>query len=72
MAYIGTAAREATCMRFRHASRIAGRRPDWLREAADLNPVDIQDAGNHAKIVIVEAPALGEAAAEVYQKKGTI
>lgn len=70
MACIGTAAREATCMRFRHASRIAGRRPDWLRDAADLNPVDIQEAGDHAKVVIVEAPALGEAAAEVYEKRG--
>jgi len=57
-------------MRFRHASRIAGRRPDWLREATDLNPVDIQDAGDHSKIVIIEAPALGEAAAEVYAKRG--
>jgi len=70
MASIGTAAREATCMRFRHASKIKGRRPDWLREAADLNPVDIQDAGDHSKIVIIEAPMLGEAAAEVYKKKG--
>lgn len=70
MASIGTAAREATCMRFRHASRIRGRRPEWLRDAADLNPVDIQDAGDHAKIVIVEAPVLGEAAVEVYQSKG--
>jgi len=70
MASIGTAAREATCMRFRHASRIKGRRPDWLREVADLNPVDIQDAGDNAKIVVFEAPRLGKAAAEVYERKG--
>lgn len=70
MASIGTAAREATCMRFRHASRIRGRRPDWLREAVDLDPVDIQEAGDHSKIVIIEAPSLGEAAAEVYQHRG--
>lgn len=70
MASIGTAAREATCMRFRHASKIKGRRPEWLREAADLNPVDIQDAGDHSKVIIVEAPSLGEAAAEIYQSRG--
>lgn len=70
MASIANAAREATCMRFRHASRIKGRRPDWLRNAAELNPVDIQEAGDHSKIVIVEAPSLGEAAAEVYREKG--
>lgn len=70
MAAIGIAAREATCMRFRHASRIKGRRPEWLRDAADLNPVEIQDAGDNSKIVVVEAPRLGDAAAEVYEKRG--
>lgn len=70
MAAIGTAAREATCMRFRHSSKIKGRRPDWLREATDLNPVDIQDAGDHSKIVIIEAPSLGGAAAEMYRNQG--
>lgn len=70
MASIGTAAREATCMRFRHASRIRGRRPDWLREAVDLDPVDIQVAADHSKIVIIEAPALGEAAAAMYEHRG--
>lgn len=57
-------------MRFRHASRIKGRRPDWLRDVADLNPIDIQDAGDHGKIVVFEAPRLGDAAAEVYKKRG--
>jgi len=57
-------------MRFRHASKIKGRRPEWLREAADLNPVDIKDAGDHSKVVIVEAPSLGEAAAEIYKGRG--
>ena len=70
MASIGTAAREATCMRFRHASRIKGRRPDWLRDVADLNPVNIQDAGDNAKIVVFKAPRLGDAAAEVYKNRG--
>jgi hypothetical protein len=70
MASIGTAAREATCMRFRHASRIKGRRPDWLRDVADLNPIDIQDAGDNAKIVVFKAPRLGDAAAEMYKKQG--
>ena len=57
-------------MRFRHASKIKGRRPDWLREATDLNPVDIHDAGDHSKIVIIQAPVLGEAAADMYEKRG--
>lgn len=70
MASIGTAAREATCMRFRHTSRIKGRRPDWLREVADLNPVNIEDAGDNAKIVVFNAPRLGDAAAEVYKSRG--
>jgi hypothetical protein len=56
-------------MRFRHASRIKGRRPEWLREATDLNPIDIQDAGDNSKVVVVEAPRLGAAAAEVYEKQ---
>lgn len=57
-------------MRFRHASRIKGRRPDWLRDIADLNPLDIQDAGDNAKIVVLQAPRLGVAAAEVYRDRG--
>ncbi len=70
MAEIGIAAREATCMRFRHASRIHGRRPEWLRAVADLNPVDIQDAGDNSKIVVLEAPRLGDAAAALYEEQG--
>jgi len=70
MALIGSAAREATSMRFRHASKVRGRGPDWLREATDLNPVGIQDAGDHSKIVIIDAPALGVAATEMYENKG--
>lgn len=70
MATIGTAARDATCMRFRHASRIQGRRPDWLREVSDLNPVGIEEAGDHAKVVVVEAPVLGDAAKELYTHRG--
>lgn len=70
MAAIGTAAREATCMRFRHASRIKGRRPEWLRDAADLNPIEIQDGGDHSKIIVVKAPRLGDAAKEVYRVRG--
>jgi hypothetical protein len=41
-----------------------------LRDAADLNPVDIQDAGDNAKVVVLEAPRLGDAAAEVYKNRG--
>ncbi|MDZ4831687.1 MAG: hypothetical protein SGJ09_15995 [Phycisphaerae bacterium] len=69
MTAIGEAAIDATSMRYRHASRTRGRRPEWLRDAADLNPIHLQEAGNRAKIVVFEAPILGEAAAELYRNK---
>lgn len=59
--------REAISMALRNRSSVQGRRPAWLNRAADVRFVGHQ--GNGDTTLLFEAPALGEAAAEIYRQQ---
>ncbi|MFO0946645.1 MAG: hypothetical protein U1D30_11970 [Planctomycetota bacterium] len=66
LAELPLAIRAAVSMAFRNRSQVKGRRPDWLERSTDVRFVDHQ--GNGESVLYFEAPALGEAAREMYEQ----
>lgn len=62
------AVRESVNMRFRHASRMRGRRPEWLRRASDTRITGITKGQWNSTRLHFEAPCLGDAAQELYHR----
>ncbi len=56
--------RQSVDMVFRGQSAPRGRRPHWLKAAADIALVDV--SGGETSVLTFEAPTLGEAAPELY------
>lgn len=56
--------RDSIAMTFEGRSRLKGRRPAWLKDAADVRLVDVD--GTEATTLHFEAPSFGEVASELY------
>lgn len=59
--------RLAVSMAFRGASRVVGRKPNWLLAASDVRFVELE--GRDETILHFEAPTFGDAAPELYEQK---
>lgn len=66
---VAKASRDAANMGFRNASRVRGRRPDWLRRATDIRFTQVTREGEQATRFHFLAPKFGPAASEIYEQQ---
>ena len=59
---------DATSMGFRHASRLRGRRPDWLVQASDIRFASLSAGPKNSTNLHFVAPRFGEAAPDIYRQ----
>lgn len=66
---LGPAARGATSMGFRHASRVRGRPPAWLQRAYRVRFIGIAPGAEEGTVFRFVAPSFRTAAPEVYEQR---